>query len=136
MLEAPAVQLKYARVIARIFGCDIVLPEGFQLSCSAQPGSDHVNTGLTGHTDPIKYVRERALIHAYLTEKMFDAPSEVLMSAAHTDWECASRSHVWEAKVVFYFQRFMHNRARAPDSDWVVWKLEALEHTRVLRGLK
>lgn len=135
MSEA-AVQLKYARIVARSFGCDVTLPEGLLLSCSPQPGSDYTNMGLTGHTDPIKYVRERALVYAYLTEKMFDAPSELLLSAAHTDWACAIRAHVWETKVVFYFQRFMHNRARSPDPNWIVWKIEALEHTRALRGLK
>lgn len=119
------ITLKYCQLTARDFSVDTVFSAGG--SCSNWvPHDDESYRRVAeqcGHSDPLTYCREHDYCHALLAEMMFDKPSAVLWAAAHNrDTEAAD----WEEKLVYYFQRFLHYRAPAPEQQWGIWRQIAL----------
>lgn len=130
------VKLKHCRIVPAKWGCTTFFEDGSETSNWPQLGADFEEVAAAcGSASKVSYIREHDLCHALLAEKMFDRPSEVLWRSAH-----GISSHLscgdWEEKLVFYFQRFIHQRARAPEPMWVLWKDEALHMARTLNSIK
>lgn len=78
-----------------------------------------------GHTDLDQYNWEHEVTHAFLAEKMWDAPSPILWNAAHNRKGNIVGSK-YEERWCYHFQRFLRGIASdVVEPEWHEWRVDA-----------
>lgn len=117
------IELRHCVFETTSWGCRTRFADGSESSNWPLGDDAFVRLAAACGSDALTYVREHDLCHSLLAERMFDRPSRTLWAAAHGTKSIESD---WEEKMVYYFQRFVHGKARAPDLDWCEWKQQVL----------
>lgn len=115
------IALRHCRLRERKFGIETEFPDG---STSANwPPDDDAFMGVVrdcGFADALAYIRDHDLAHAFLAEKMFDAPSPVLWSAAHGG--CLGKTEsLFEERFVYHWQRYAKGITSSLEREWTLW---------------
>lgn len=69
---------------------------------------------------PVEYVRHHELSHAFLAERMHDAPSPVQWHGAH-HLELDRVASRYEERWVYHWQRYALDLGHALEAEWLGW---------------
>jgi hypothetical protein len=115
------IALRHCRQHQRDFGIETTFSDG---STSANwPPADEAFLRIVrecGFDNPLSYIRDHDLTHAFLAEKMFDAPSPVLWSAAHGGCLGTTES-LFEERFVYHWQRYAKGIISPLEREWTLW---------------
>lgn len=121
------IELKHCRLEMRPYGIETVFPDG--LNSSNWPPDDVSFLRIVsdcGFNDPIAYIRDHDLSHAFLAERMFDIPSPVLWMAAHCVTPHGGNLGAFEERTVYYWQRFISKVGPCIEPEWKEWAADYL----------
>ncbi len=111
--------------------CTNYYPDGTESSNWAHP-DDQFYKDIASHCgfspdELMEYCFQHEFVHSFLPLKFFGRESYVVNMSAHQRKASISAA-MMEERMVYYFQRFMHDKTIVPmDNDWYAYREEALQ---------
>ena len=123
------IALKYCTVQADDTMALVSFPDGTSVGAVPHDTHDyHIVSHRLGYEDDIlAYCREHEFAHAFLEERLYDRPSQVLWNLAH-GLAVDDRAHAYEELAAQTFQRWLRSNERPITAgvDWIQLKREAI----------
>lgn len=119
--------LTLCRIELRPYGVETLFPDGTR-SANWIPYADRSAFEQVardcGFDDPLAYVREHDISHAFLAERMFGMVSPTLYSAAHGERRHSildRRQFLFEERMVWHWQRYARGIGARVEDEWQAW---------------
>src|SRR4051812_9790434 len=115
------VELKYCNLYETQYGARTIFSDAFETSnWPPDDANFHHIVSDCGFTNSHSYIVDHDLAHCFLAEKMWDAPSPVLWSAAH-GLHLERTASLFEERWVYHWQRFSQGLINPLEPEWTTW---------------